>query len=496
VILHINHVARTKPSKPGGRGQKSLSDLTSLLTGSLVKLIEDRALDARLLSSLHVHLDWLQYKTNFRDRIVVRRAVDAVGQPIPLAEIAIDLRQADETTLPQDLADALHIASADSGVHDGDGRITLDQFSPFRESIIWRFNRLFWERVGEWEAASGKGFEAALPGGKSDANDERAVADTVRDFWGRLRDLDQHGQLPSEIFALEIGVGAGTHAKLWLDQFKQLDDENGTGYYERLCFIFGDYSQFTLERARAATGSHARLVKLVQMDALDPVKALSAYHFKVSYVHLTNVYDNLIFDELVRRDGRVYIVEVRAYVGAAAAAELHAEFGVAPADLPDLTERLLEVGPDVLPDRERGVAFWRALWGAMRLEERLRALDESEEAHVPPGLTRFHLEDLLAEAPDDVRFHVSRGAAESFANTLPLLHPRGYLEVQDIFVAGMEEYRQGFRGPGKLDGSLVTWVNGALLRAVGRRAGYDVHFKPYTYRPGSRTSILYTTQRA
>ena len=94
-----------------------------------------------------------------------------------------------------------------------------------------------------------------------------------------------------------------------------------------------------------------------------------------------------------------------------------------------------------------------------------------------------------------MRFHVSRGAAESFANTLPLLHPRGYLQVQDIFVPTMDEYRQGFRGPGKLDGSVVTWVNGALLRAVGARAGYDVHFAPFRYRPGSKTTILYTTPR-
>ena len=98
-------------------------------------------------------------------------------------------------------------------------------------------------------------------------------------------------------------------------------------------------------------------------------------------------------------------------------------------------------------------------------------------------------------APDDVRFHISRGAGESFANTLPLLHPRGYLEVQDIFVSDMDDYRKGFRGPGKLDGSLVTWVNGALLRAVGARAGYDVHFAPFPYRPGTKTTILYTTQR-
>ena len=49
----------------------------------------------------------------------------------------------------------------------------------------------------------------------------------------------------------------------------------------------------------------------------------------------------------------------------------------------------------------------------------------------------------------------------------------------------MDDYRKGFKGPGKLDGSLVAWVNGALLRAVGARAGYDVHFAPFPYRPGT-----------
>ncbi|MGH9202765.1 MAG: hypothetical protein ACRD2A_16185, partial [Vicinamibacterales bacterium] len=165
-------------------------------------------------------------------------------------------------------------------------------------------------------------------------------------------------------------------------------------------------------------------------------------------------------------------------------------------DLPDAIKRLLEGGPRAVFPDERGVAFWRRVWDSFRLEERLRILDEREEAHVPPGLNRTHLEDLLAEAPDDVRFHISRGAGESFANTLPLLHPRGYLQVQDIFVSDMDDYRKGFRGPGKLDGSLVTWVNGALLRAVAARAGYDVHFAPFRYRPGTKTSVLYTTQRA
>jgi hypothetical protein len=231
------------------------------------------------------------------------------------------------------------------------------------------------------------------------------------------------------------------------------------------------------------------------MDALNPFRTLSFLRYKVLYVHLTNVYDNLPHDELVRRDGRIYLVEARAYLTSHGAGRIADDYGLAPHDLPRIVRRLLEVGPEVIGERSRGVAFWRAVWDAMRLEERLVALDDLSLVPLPPGLDQNHLEDLLGEAPEDVRFHLSRGAAESFVNTLPLLHPRGYLQVQDIFVTSMDGYRQGFRGPGKLDGSVVSWVNGALLRAVGARAGYDVHFAPFRYRSGSRTSILYTTQR-
>jgi hypothetical protein len=233
----------------------------------------------------------------------------------------------------------------------------------------------------------------------------------------------------------------------------------------------------------------------VPLDALNPFKALSAHRFKIMYVHLTNVYDNLPFDDLVRRDGKLYLVEVRAYLNGPAVDRLTADFGLTREELPGLVKKLLDEGPYGVYPGEKGVDFWRRLWDTFKLEERLRVLDDREEDHVPPGLNRTHLEDLLAEAPDDVRFHISRGAGESFANTLPLLHPRGYLQVQDIFVSDMDDYRKGFRGPGKLDGSLVTWVNGALLRAVGARAGYDVHFAPFPYRPGTKTTILYTTQR-
>jgi hypothetical protein len=129
------------------------------------------------------------------------------------------------------------------------------------------------------------------------------------------------------------------------------------------------------------------------------------------------------------------------------------------------------------------------------MEERLRTLDEGEEAHLPADVGRAPLDDLLADAPLDVRFQLSRGAAESFVHTVPLLHPRGYLQVQDMFVPAMRDYAQGFRGPGKAEGAFFTWVNGAYLRAVSARAGYDLHFAPFRYRAGSQTQVLYTTPR-
>jgi hypothetical protein len=481
VILHVNHFE-------SGLAPKASEAVTTLLS-----LVDDGRLDPRVLPSLRVHLDWIQYRANFREAISIRRAVTGSGEPAALAEIAVDLRRAEPGGLAEGLALALGAIASDAGA--GDGQVWLGDWAPLRDSVIWSFNRLFWQRLADWEAASGRRFEDALPSGRSDANHPVAVADSVAEFWTLLREIDKRGQLPAEIFALEIGVGAGTRASLWLDSFQGFDEERGTGYYPRLRFLLGDYSMPTLERAMTAVERHGETVNMIALDAQNPLKALGFLRYKILYVHLTNVYDNLPVDELVRRDGRLYLVEARPYLGREAAARIAVASGLTTAEIPRAVERLLDVGPEALGDRARGAAFWRSIWDALRLEERLVELEGPAQAPLPRGLDDRHLEELLAEAPEDVRFHLSRGAAESFVNTLPLLHPRGYLQVQDIFVTAMTEYRHGFRGPGKLDGSVVNWVNGALLRAVAARSGYDVHFAPFHYRPGSRTSILYTTQR-
>ena len=488
VIIQSNYAASALP--PG----TDVAGLTSRVTGAVTSLVDQCGLDPETAAALRVHLDWVHYQRSFRDPVAVRRAVDHEGRLRPLAEIAVDLRQADPAVLSEQLTAAVHALrngeSADHGT-----RLFLDTFRPWRESIIWGFNRLFWQRLGDWETTMHRAYEASLPSRGSDANHPDAVADSVGDFWTLLRDLDSRGQLAAEVYAMEIGVGSGARARLWLDKFIALDRECGTGYYSKLRFLLGDYSPTTLDKALAAVGPHASMCSVIPIDAHNPFKTLSFLRFKILFVHLTNVYDNLLFDEIARRDGQLYLVEVRPYLHASDAAAIAAAFDMETTELPAKIGRLLEAGPEALGPRERGVDFWNRVYSALRMEERLRVLDEGEEAHLPQGVGRLPLDDLLAEAPPDARFHLSRGAAESFVNTVPLLHPRGYLQVQDIFVTSMKEYVHGFKGPGKLDGSFVTWVNGAFLRAVGARAGFDVHFAPFRYRQGSRTQILYTTPR-
>ena len=311
MILHLNHIG------PGGPASPALGERAGEVVRLLLALVEEGRVDARLLSGLHVHLDWIQYRANFREPVTVRRAADPRGAGPPLAEIALDLRRVEPAALREALEAALRGLSAEPGLEPAgeSGRVYLDAWAPLRESLIWRFNRLFWQHVVDWEEAVGRRFEEALPSGRSDANHPEAVADSVADFWSLLRDLDKKGRLPAEVFALEIGVGSGMRAALWLDRFRALDEERATSYYPRLRFLLGDYSLPTLDRAMAAVAAHRDVVSVIPMDALDPFKTLAFLRYKILYIHLTNVYDNLPHDELVRRHGRLYVVEARGYLG-------------------------------------------------------------------------------------------------------------------------------------------------------------------------------------
>jgi len=194
-------------------------------------------------------------------------------------------------------------------------------------------------------------------------------------------------------------------------------------------------------------------------------------------------------------------VETRAFLADADADVIAARFAITRDRLAPLIDRLLRIGPELLSesaqehfaDPGQAVSFWQAVWEALRLRERYAPLEGLDRYQVMPSLTGEILRSLI-ESEGDVRMHVSNGALASFTGTLPLLHPYGRVQCHDLFLTGSEQYRTGFYGPGKYDGSVVNWVNGPLLQLVASRRGFGVEFTPFRQRPGS--NILTLTAQA
>jgi len=190
-------------------------------------------------------------------------------------------------------------------------------------------------------------------------------------------------------------------------------------------------------------------------------------------------------------------VQVRSFVTSEAADAIAGQFGLTRAEVASLTERLLRIGPELLseslPDKfgdtGQAVQFWQAVWAALRQAERYVPLEGLDTYQVTPALTGEILRPLLT-AEGDIRMHVSNGALSSFAGTLPLLHPYGRVVCHDLFVTGAGQYRTGFYGPGKYDGSVVNWVNGPLLQLFASRRGFDVRFTQFKRRAGSNIKTM------
>ncbi len=482
-----------------------------------------------LLRSTRFCLDWVQYRNNFRPPIAERIVHTPQCQAVHHREIHIDLRQVESqgmTTQLRQLFDTwrcpLPSSSVDGqsdlvhdtsdGAHQGNvavaiaarpaelvatsmqeasaDKVYLERFQPARTSIIWSFNTLYWQALDRWEATFQKGYESSLPGGVTDACNPDFVAASVSRMCQILDDLRAKGQLPEQIFVLEIGVGNGSQARTWLDEFQRLAREMGTDYYQRLHYLMSDFSACVLDVAREAIAPHLEHVSLMVLDASDPMKSLSFLRYKLLFVHISNVYDNLPGSELVKYDNRYYQVEVRAYLQRGEAENIARKYDLSIETLPAFLARFLRVGPDYFDDVSQGVHFWSDTWRALKLEERYVQLEDPSQLKLFDGFDGRDVETLLEPVSGNVRMHLNEISLKSFINTLPLLHPRGIFQVQDIFVTDLEQYASAFRGPGKYDGSVVNWVNGPLIRLIGNRYGYDVQFQPFIYRKNSNITTL------
>src|SRR6202158_2175631 len=359
------------------RGSKAV-DAAPILTAAL-KAATDSPVD---LSRLRVICDYIQYRQNFREPVVLRRvqpwAIDP-GAPENDGEsweVAIDLRRAKPELVEAAIKSSLVQASEDK---DDCGRVALENWAPGRHSLIWGFNSLYWKALSLWEQATGKGYESALPGGESDARNVEAARELILKLFALWDSLAARRALPEELYVLQLGVGHGNQARVFLDELRRLDQEHGRGdYYQRLHYLMGDYSPHVLELARKNVAHHAEHVSSLVLDALRPTQTLGFLRYKAFLVYISNVYDNLPTDEVVRIGGHLFQVEIRAGLARSDAESLAASVKAKPEELPELVARLLRLGPELLsevlpehfPTTADAVTFWRAAWDGLRLDER------------------------------------------------------------------------------------------------------------------------------
>src|SRR6185437_1739220 len=253
------------------------------------------------LAATRVVCDWIQYKANFRDTVMVRPVIaphpvnTALGGPglsspgldgaggLPAAatvdgyELAVDLRSAarPETDVDAEVTAALADAAQVTGEHrvgehgaGGPGdRVWLEPWVPGSGSCVWRFNALYWQALAAWEKTTGKEYEQSLPGGESDARNSAGAREVILDLFRNWDELASRRALPEELYVIELGVGNGGQARTWLDEFVELDRRHGRDYYRRLHYLMGDYSAHVLDRARQEVAHHGNHVSGLVLEA-------------------------------------------------------------------------------------------------------------------------------------------------------------------------------------------------------------------------------------
>ena len=479
VVIQLSCIGRARPA-----------DLQAILP-ALAEAAEAVELDHSRLAAV---LDWVQYRRNFRAPVMVRPFArmapgDATPSDAPLAEIAIDVRRAKDIPYDELVRDIVDRLSKALGlIPDVHECVHLEDWVRPSKSVIWSFNRSYWRHLASWDETFHRDYAAALPGGVSDGTNPMFWAEQIETFMQTLDRLDEWSELPDEIHVVEFGVGNGQQAKVWLDTFATACVSRGRDYLSRVRYLMADYSPHVLARACTQVASYASQVQTMELDFRNPIHGLSHLRGKVLFAHACNLYDNLPTDELMRVGDRAYEPLVRASITPAEIAELATRHAIRPADLVATVQRVLRHGPETVGDVGRGVRFWSDVWDAVHLEE-IYAEIHAPAAIRPAPSADLHLDELLHDLPEWTRVHASTVAVESFTQTLALLHHEGVLIAQDLFVRDVSQYA-AFRGPGKLEGSIVNWLNGPVFQLVGHRVGFRVSIEPFIYREGSNNVVL------
>ncbi len=152
------------------------------------------------------------------------------------------------------------------------GRTVLQDFRPLAESLDWQLGQEYLRRRGSLAFIGD-----AEPVPFVVNNDGNLSLRAAEVFFASLVEAENAGTLERDVFVLELGLGVGLFARFFLDRMKQLSDQSGKDYYDRLCYVAADRSARMLQDAgrHGTFQNHPGRYRLRLIDALKPEEVLA-----------------------------------------------------------------------------------------------------------------------------------------------------------------------------------------------------------------------------
>lgn len=330
------------------------------------------------------------------------------------------------------MLDLQRISGASFFDRSSDGEFYLeDDFVPFDQSIIWKFNDFFWQNVSLWEKTFGENYESSIPGVISESHKDEFIYKSAKRFFELLVFLHNKGSLPKEIIVLEQGPGSGIYALGFLSYISQWSQDK-YDFLEKITYVLCDTSKDILDNLKIVTKSFSNIVNFyLQKEQFDvPAK----YAGKVLLIRHGNLWDQLPC-KIVRFKDNIWL-------------EL---FVRSVSSKPFLKEPFDYI--------KNNPVLWKDFYQNIFLEEKW-----------------VETKEYFFEVPDGAELISSIGVEKNLNSLIPLINWQGggYIEVVDIVVPSLAGFINKNRRPKKYDGGIGVVVNGQEINKFLEVKGFKM----------------------
>jgi hypothetical protein len=340
-------------------------------------------------------------------------------------------------------------------------RVVVQDFRPLAESLEWKLGQHDYQRRGN------RGFVAdAEPIPFLVNNDGNLSASASDLLFTSLIASERQGPIEDKIFVLEVGIGVGLFARLFLDRFRDRCDQDGKDYYDRLCYVAADRSEKILvDACRHGTfANHPGGYVLRLLDAGRPLNGLrdDSTFREAAGAPFRAVFLNYVLDCLPAADLHVEGDEVRElYV------RTYLARGVELAEYTDLT--VTEILRLANADDTAAHKELAPLYGLFASEYDYRRFD--------PGSVPFGGLAVAAADGKSPHFRHNYGAVVFLTRVVHHLTDGGFILVNDYGTNKLEELGAG-EGPQRFSSTSAVGLNFILMAECLKASGISEWVAP------------------